>query len=436
MAWTPLHAALGASDPELTFQLVVEACAQKIAESAQLDWKKVLPLTAVDAAGKQTQQLELAKDLAAMANNGGGLIAYGIDELRGANVSTAEKVVSVGPINDTITKSIRQVAGNLIYPAITGIELVAVSDDISEDHVLLAVVPDSPDTPHLIHPPKGAAGSADWFMAPWRNGPDTHWMSERQLGNAYRQRQEGRRQREEHIAQTWTSLDVACTQGVQAQWVLGVLQPERPYSRPRRLSAGAAGRVLRNCERTLRSGGPRAGISSIGVTEGHELRRGLRRYYRQTARTMGAQGRVEIHGDGTVAVGVHRTDRGFGESGTASIGGDVAVRDIEQVGLDLLALLRATQPIFGSTGDYSLRIGVVPGSSIFRRDDALTTDFDTWDEQRVPAYEPVEGTVIASEGPRTAVDSIAELIQDAVHQAGTFTTITGDSIWTAIEMGD
>ncbi|NYJ74922.1 AlbA family DNA-binding domain-containing protein [Allobranchiibius huperziae] len=434
MPWTPLHAALGVSDSDLTFQLVAEACAQKVAESTQLDWKKELPLKAVDPVGKQAQQLELAKDLAAMANSGGGLIVYGVDEVRGSDVSTAASVVSVGPINDTITKTIRQVAGNLIYPAISGLALVELIDPSSGDRVLLAIVHDSPDTPHLIHPPKGGPASSDWFMAPWRNGPDTHWMSERQLANAYRERQEGRRQREKNMAQTWKSLSVACTQGAQDQWVLGVLQPERPHAQPRRLSIGAAWRVLTNCEPALRNRGVRGGISSIDVTRGEDMRRGLQRYYRQTPRAMNAQGRVEIHGDGTLAVGVHRTDGGFMRSGVSGSGTDVAVRDIEQVGLDLLALLRATQPLFGATGDYSLRIGVVPGTSIFRFDDHLTSDFTAWDHQRVLGYENVEGTVIASEGPRATVDSIVELIQDAVHQAGTVTPITSDSIWTDIEM--
>jgi hypothetical protein len=55
--------------------LIHRACTQAVSELEDLDWKSKLPLTLPpsNTAGRDEQQDELAKDIAAMANTRGGL---------------------------------------------------------------------------------------------------------------------------------------------------------------------------------------------------------------------------------------------------------------------------------------------------------------------------------------------------------------------------
>ena len=73
MPHTPLHRALGREASELTTDLFEEAVSKAIEETDSLDWKAALP----------EKGPEFAKDVAAMANSGGGLIVYGVKEVDG-----------------------------------------------------------------------------------------------------------------------------------------------------------------------------------------------------------------------------------------------------------------------------------------------------------------------------------------------------------------
>lgn len=126
MPITPLHLALGELDSPLDYDLVSRACQNRITERTGLDWKLALPLTAEDAAAKREQQAELAKDIAAMANSGGGMVVYGVAEAPG-NTSAAGSVQPVGLVTETTKQQIRQVAGNLIYPPVAGLELLSIA---------------------------------------------------------------------------------------------------------------------------------------------------------------------------------------------------------------------------------------------------------------------------------------------------------------------
>jgi hypothetical protein len=96
MKLTPLHLALGVNRSDLSIDLIREACAQAVREREDLDWKSTLPITLPfeNKAGRDEQQDELAKDIAAMANTRGGLIAYGVAEVAATNA--ASHIVSVG----------------------------------------------------------------------------------------------------------------------------------------------------------------------------------------------------------------------------------------------------------------------------------------------------------------------------------------------------
>ena len=117
-------------------ELVRQACAQAVQERDDLDWKSTLPLTlpAGKEPGRDAQQDELAKDIAAMANSRGGLIIYGVAETRGANA--ASHIESVGEPDETTLQNIRRVASNLIYPPVTTLALRWLTSQESEDVAL------------------------------------------------------------------------------------------------------------------------------------------------------------------------------------------------------------------------------------------------------------------------------------------------------------
>lgn len=418
--WTPLHTALGSTDGTLTFQLVADACIAQIAERADLDWKRTLPLTATEPDAKRAQQLELAKDLAAMANSGGGMVVYGVDETRHSDQSVASSICDVGTITDSTLTPIRQTASNLIYPPITDLELVPLASASLSDHVLVVLVPDSPDAPHLIHPAKG---QNDWFAAPWRNGPTTEWMKERSLARAFVDRDLRRKAVEDDLNSLWSTLGVECGAAANDVWVLAVARPERPHPRPREMTAGTAHALFKQA--ATGSGDPQDRASAVALTASAEIttRRGLRKFWRAIS-LKGTSARAEIHADGTVAIATRRTSEGFAGD-AVSLGGEVAVPDMEQACLDIACLIAAVRRRRIGGGDYLVQIGIAPSTQIFRR---ASTDsasmFAPWNEaERIPQYPAIRSTLIMTQGRAALLDSTMELIEDVANQAGTIPSI-------------
>lgn len=435
VSWTPLHARLGEATTPLTYELIERACAEGVSERADLDWKKTLPLTAdkSDPKAKQHQQLELAKDVAAMANSGGGMIVYGIDETRTAGTSAAERVVAVGPVNETTTRDIRRVAGNLIYPPVVGLELIPLAPDGDADAGVLALlVPDSADRPHLIHPANGA----EWFAAPYRHGPDTEWMVERQISAAYTERETGRRRRAQEFDERFDEFTDSLRQDTNLRWVVAFAVPEQPGARRRDLNPVAANRIIDAAWRHPWRGG----IGPEDLTRSASTRRGLRRFSRTGSRNLSAAGsataraRVEVHADGAVAVAFTR-DGAIPHEGQQP--SQVPIIDIETTALDFLSLLMTTRNALRITGDYTARLTVNPPTQIFRRHDAGTSLFVPWDEQdRVLNYRPVDGLIVGTAGRDELLASWVSIVSDAVNQAGASCYLDARELDTALELDD
>lgn len=400
-------------------------------ERTDLDWKRKLPLTAPkdEAKAKQAQQLELAKDIAAMANSGGGMIVYGVQETTQAGTSAAETIVGVGTVDEDTIRDIRRVAGNLIYPPVVGLDLLPLApNDDPEAGVLVLLVPDSTDRPHLVHPSNGQ----DWFGAPYRHGPDTEWMVERQLAAAYTERESGRRRRIEEFDTRFTEFIDSLDQSTDLRWVVAFAVPDQPNTRTRTLTQGKANAII---ERAWAS--PLThGFAAADLTRDVHTRRGLRRFTRAGHRTISAAGsakaraRVEIHGDGTVAVAFTRDGALFGEGQQRT---QVPIVDIEATALDFLALLLVERGALGMSGDYTARLAVCPPTQIFRRSDPTVDGaFVPWDGQRVYGYRPVDGPVIGTAGRHELISSWFDIVTDAVNQAGASCSLDAVGIDTAL----
>lgn len=415
----------------LDFALIERACAESVPERTDLDWKRQLPLTAPrsEHKAKQAQQIELAKDIAAMANSGGGMIVYGISETTQSGTSAAETIVPVGIVDETVTRDVRRVAGNLVYPPVVGLDLIPLApQEDAAGGVLVLLVPDSADRPHLVHPSNGQ----DWFGAPYRHGPDTEWMVERQIAAAYTERQSGRRRQVEEFDTRFAEFTDTLAHGSDLRWVVAYAVPDQPNRRPKALSQAKAHAII---EQAWASPITR-GFSAADITREAQTRRGLRRFTRADTRSMSGAGsakaraRVEIHADGAIAVAFTRDGALPGEGQQRT---QVPVVDIEATALDFLAALLAVRHGLGMNGDYTARLTVHPPTQIFRRSDAsLQGHFAPWDEQRVYGYRPVDGPIIGTAGRSELIASWVDIVTDAVNQTGATCGLNPDAIETVL----
>lgn len=174
--FTPIHRALGLKASNLTLDLINQAVEHRVEETSDLDWKRTLY-------NKKNPKWdeEAAKDIAAMANSGGGWIVFGVAE-DGQNNAAAEICPISWSADDE--QRIRRAAYAKIGPPVLGLEFCPIpcEDSESAGSVVMMRVPDSRDAPHF------ARKGADAFVAPRRNGSHTEFMSDREIERGFRER--------------------------------------------------------------------------------------------------------------------------------------------------------------------------------------------------------------------------------------------------------
>jgi len=170
--WSRIHAELGESPTALTHAMVERAVSLDMAETDDLEWKRALPQ------GPDKKLEEFAKDIAAMANTGGGLIVYGVsedaderaDELLGVANGKSER------------QTLQGYAARWVRPLIGDLTIEPLDDGRDGPGLIAVFVPASPDAPHVVTYDNNRMG------VPYRYGPHTNWMSEHELERAYRDR--------------------------------------------------------------------------------------------------------------------------------------------------------------------------------------------------------------------------------------------------------
>ncbi|WP_353711492.1 ATP-binding protein [Arthrobacter sp. K5] len=150
--------------------MIQQAVSDEVRERSDLDWKRELP----HGNSEETRD-EFTKDVAAMANSGGGTIVFGVEEDR--STSAARTIVGASSWDDSRQRTLRTWAFNSIHPPVHGLEFALIQEDGVE--VILLNAQASADTPHLII----MNGS---FRAPRREGAGTVYMSEREIESHYR----------------------------------------------------------------------------------------------------------------------------------------------------------------------------------------------------------------------------------------------------------
>lgn len=168
--WSRIHAELGLSPTPLTHAVVVRAVESGMAEADDLDWKQALPPEV------EKKRLDVAKDVAALANTRGGLIVYGVREEN----ERAVEVTGV-PNGERERQALRSFANRYVRPLVDGLLIEALDGEDGAPGLIAMFVPPSPDAPHVI-------GEKNEMGVPYRYGTDTNWMSESQLERAYRDR--------------------------------------------------------------------------------------------------------------------------------------------------------------------------------------------------------------------------------------------------------
>ena len=401
MTFTALHRALGVSPGPLTDELLEAAVRGGVVETNDLDWKAELP------PAKRLPQTDFPKDVAAMANSGGGVIVFGVRESQKA--ATAR--VDVGEFDETHERSLRSTAITAISPPVFGLDVHRLGAE--GERAVVVEVPASVDGPHLIY-------RNDFFGAPVRNDSDTVWMKERQIEAMYRARFDERRHATEALDNLFAEAAGGRDSGKRA-WLVAVAHPRVPRLR-NRLTRDQAREMLSKCEGLALTYAGRGGIHPLENVDLNNPRPGLRRWVAvNTAtgeRSTWKEAWLSIHHDGSVtlaaAVGAHRmSSDGYFE------GWQVQSSAIECGIADLMGLVRAAAEATDND-EYEVRVGIEWAGE--QPLEILTTDNSgfTYDGVSTPLhrYTPVEVTVNAGEPAQDFFWHVHDLAQDCVNQGG------------------
>lgn len=417
--WSRIHANLAEPPGELTFAHIQTAVDARMTEAADLDWKAGIPPAHPDEA-----LAEFAKDVAAMANSGGGLLVYGIKEHSGTSEAAAVKSVDG---SDQTQRRLRQALNARIRPLVTGIDMIPLTSPDGQSTVLVLAVPRSPDVPHFV-------GDRNSIGAPFRMGAQTDWMSEAQIARAYADRFSLRETEQARprgmVADAGTRLDFS-----QGTWLVAVARPSVPAPAVRRpLPRTEIRALLEDAIQTSNTLTPNASpnirhrpIWDLGTAVDNP-RVGLRRWVIQTIGEdpdLGSSGvHVELHHDGSLALAAAaESDPTIGAGSIHQIFAPF----VESFAADFTALVDSYARQLGESVPAAFRVdllGLGPHSW------AIITDY-----RRLPAslissqIERVPGTIalreltpIVSETPAPVRDVIAmqtmarSIAEDVLHQ--------------------
>lgn len=399
MTFTALHRALGEQPGPITAELIEAAVAAHVAETDNLDWKsREMP------PAKNLPQTDFPKDVAAMANSGGGIIVYGVAEVEKA----ATEVVGVAKLDESHERAFKSAAVTGISPPVFGLNIQQFTSSEGK-FVVVVEVPASVDGPHLVY-------RGEYFGAPVRNGADTVWMRERQVEAMYRARFEERR----HAAEELDSLFAEASAGRETNtraWLVAVAHPRIPRVH-HRLSRRDAQTVFgKAAELTLRYAN-RGSLHPLEIVNRDNPRPGLRRWVAPPTGKEWKEAWASIHHNGAVTVAV--AVGGRPESATAFLkGSEVDSSGVESAVADFMALTRLTAETT-SNDEYEVRVGInwtgdQPMTMMARDDYGFGYNSGA---SSVPQNIPVETTVNAAASAPSFHRQVFDLVMDCVNQGG------------------
>lgn len=403
MDFTSLHRAIGAGPQPLTDELLDAAVEAGAIEMHDLDWKSQLPPV------KGLPQTDFPKDVAAMANNGGGLIVYGVNEIQKAAIER----VDVGDFDEGYERALRSAAITAITPPVFGLRIHRLGRESAQNRAVVVEIAASADGPHLIY-------RNELFGAPIRNDSDTVWMKERQIEAMYRARFDERRHASIALDALFNDAAAGRTTDDRA-WLIAVAHPRVPKFLER-MDRDEARRILKKTEPLALSYAGREGVHPLENVDLFNPRPGLRRWVAVNSATgerkSWKEAWVSIHHDGSVtlaaAVGGHRRSMdGYFDRH------QVEGRAIECSVADLMALTKITADSTGNS-EYEVRVGIEwTGAEPLQ---IITIDGSHFVYEGVSTplhrFAPVETSVDAREPDNEFRRHVYELARDCVNQGG------------------
>lgn len=400
MTFTALHRSVGSDPGPLTDDLLDAAVAAGAQETDDLDWKVELP------PAKGLSQTDFPKDVAAMANGGGGVIVYGVREEQKAAIER----VDVGDFGETHERALRSATITAISPPVFGLRVHRLEG--SGPRAVVVEVPASVDGPHLIY-------RNEYFGAPVRNDADTVWMKERQVEAMYRARFDARRHATEALDRLYTDASAGRDTDKRA-WLIAAAHPRVPRTGGR-LTRDQARAVLSKTEGLALTYAGRGGVHPLENVDRKNPRPGLRRWIAVNTAGDGhgawREAWASIHHDGSVTLAL--VAGGYPVSSSASLEGwQIRATVIECATADLMALVRATADMTGS-GEYDVRVGLEwTGAEPLN---VLSADgFGHLYDEGMPLhhYAPVETTVDATGSDLDYFWHVRDLAEDCLNQCG------------------
>lgn len=231
MTFTPLHRYLGDRPGPLTDDMIERAISQGLRETDDLDWKSELPPLGT------IPNSDFPKDVAAMANSGGGTLVFGVTEHQKAAVGRKD----TGELSENYERGLRSAVVTAISPPIFGLDVVHLGEPGNQ--CVVVVIPPSVDGPHLIY-------KKEYFAAPIRNDADTVWMKERQIEAMYRARFDERRRSAEVLDKLYSEW-AAMRSPESPAWIVAVAHPRLPSTVTNRPGPGDRQNGLREGEQGL-----------------------------------------------------------------------------------------------------------------------------------------------------------------------------------------
>jgi hypothetical protein len=382
--------------------MIDQAVERGISETDDLDWKSALPPS------KGLPQTDYPKDIAAMANSGGGTIVYGVTEDQKAATGRTD----VGDLDEGHERALRSAAVTAISPPVFGLEVHRLGEPGAR--AIAVVVPASVDGPHLIY-------RGELFGAPVRNDADTVWMRERQIEAMYRARFDERR----HATEALDNLYAEAARGRDTEsraWLIAVAHPRLPPTYATRPAREEAKDAFEAADRFAITYTGQRGIHPLETVDRLNPRPGLRRWVAPNTATTDTsrwkEAWASVHHDGSVsiaaAIGAHRIG-----PDTFSPGSLVQSSAVECAVADLMGLVRAVGQRRTLT-EYEVVVGIEWTGAELLAIQAVDQLGFAFDGHSIPLarYTRVVATVRADVDDRRFLDQVHGLALDCVNQGG------------------
>ena len=413
--FTPIHEALGLEPGELSIDLINTAIDAELQESDCLDWKRDLyshKSTGEKKPGKPWQD-EAAKDIAAMANSGGGWIFFGVQE-----EEKTGKAQEIHPIDwdSSEEQKLYQTAWNRIQPPVMGIDFFPIADN--DGKVVLAMrVPGSTRTPHF------AMNDSGFFRVPIRNGSHTTYLDEHEIEKAYQQRFRHIDDEEKRLKTLFDHAATSLGPDCGLRFVAAAIPIERNRL-PHPLAENEVSQLLMTLRPAPQLSNPKESQREPSWTDG-TIRRGLRRWVIRTSEIH--QSRHFLHDDRSIAYCRH-IDMPEGKRHVAGnqpklVKNHCRAWEIETCVIDFITLLRGYAQKQHVEGGYQIQIGLVT-------DGKETIHIHAMDPSTLGAVLPENASeaifwfedLTLEFDPLVAVDSLShfvfEFATDILNQAG------------------